>query len=255
MARIFSDFICCVHLGRSGSTVLGETIKQSKDIYFLSEILHEYTEREFIFPWVWWRKIFFFRILWKIKSEKRRKKKKYCYIEIKMEPEHIGTILKMKPEQVIKFLIKIGFEKFIFLDRKNTLRIIVSNRIADQMGCWHVKSGENIENKKVSLPVSGKIYAGLSLSELLPRYEIWREQISRSIKNSDILKLTYEDDLQEDPLIAVKKVCDYFDIYFSEEFTISLKRVNAKLLKDTIENFTEVEIFLQDTDFQWMTRG
>ena len=67
----------------------------------------------------------------------------------------------------------------------------------------------------------------------------------------DVLSLYYEDDIQNDRLIAYRKVCKHLGLR-DHNVQIRLMRVNTKTLRELVENFNELEASLSGTHYEWM---
>jgi hypothetical protein len=63
--------------------------------------------------------------------------------------------------------------------------------------------------------------------------------------------LTYEKDIQNDPVKAYQQVCDFLGIK-SRNVTVELSRTNPFVANEMIENFDEVESVLNGTNYEWM---
>ena len=68
---------------------------------------------------------------------------------------------------------------------------------------------------------------------------------------SSPLLLSYERDIEANPLKAYGLVCDYLDLT-QESPEVRLRRLNPQPLSSIIVNWNEVCDLLCDTDFAWM---
>jgi len=73
----------------------------------------------------------------------------------------------------------------------------------------------------------------------------------RLLMGRDVLDLTYEGDVAEDPRRAYRRICDFLGVN-DEPVEIRYGRTTPQKLTEIIENFDEVKAALAGTEFEWM---
>ena len=81
--------------------------------------------------------------------------------------------------------------------------------------------------------------------------DCYYDRLEMQLKDKETLFLTYENDLQDNPLAGYYKVCDFLG-FECEEPTVIMQRTNPFALSETIENYDEVCESLQPTQYAWM---
>jgi hypothetical protein len=77
------------------------------------------------------------------------------------------------------------------------------------------------------------------------------QQWRRATESLRRLTLTYEDDIESDPMIGYRKMCDFLNIV-PEPMTVRFKKRNPFPLERIILNFEDVEAALRGSRFEWM---
>ena len=73
----------------------------------------------------------------------------------------------------------------------------------------------------------------------------------RLLTGREILDLTYEDDIADDPHRAYRRICDFLGVT-PEPVEVRYGRTTPFPLSGVIENFDEVKAALASTEFEWM---
>jgi hypothetical protein len=141
--------------------------------------------------------------------------------------------------------------KFIFLERKNSLRRILSCQLANQSNVWHL-SAESLETNTISVDVEGFKDVDLnyngSLIDTLKNSSCKQVEYSNVVQKNEGLYLSYEGDIQHDVLKAINKLAFYMNIAdFKPE--IKFKKTNPSELKHMVDNYKVVEDSLIDSPF------
>ena len=125
---------CIWHSGRCGSTILSSMLKQHPNIYCAEELLENYS-REYVKSKNnlegWSRGKFLIRL------NMLKGGKKVSGFEMKMA--HLNR-LEVNVSEAVNFLNKIGYKKYIVLERQNYLRVFVSREVAKQTSLYHIDS-------------------------------------------------------------------------------------------------------------------
>jgi len=240
--------ISMLHLGRCGSSVLGYLLNQHSKIHWDSELFHFIYDKELVELKMTNDPINLLKIKmsWPLKE--------YYGFETKFtKEEHLRKeLVNMDLLKYLSTLTDIGFNKFIILKRKNYLKQILSLILATKTKNFHTNK-EMKEAVKVKINYDNSWFGTLndSLINIFEYLDRSYAEVENCLYQKDILKLTYEDDILEDPMIALKKVCDFLDIEYNNPVNV-FKRTNPFELKDSIENFDELAAHLRNTRFAWM---
>lgn len=235
--------IAMFHIGRSGSTVLGDMLSQDKSIFWDGEVFKEFiAEKQHINNDDWQS---FFR-----KRHALSGKNQYYGCEIKFfHIERMGNSL----QEFFNDLEAMGFTHFIVLERKNYLRKIISSVIASNSGVWHKASSEQAKQYTVELDIDKVCIddKSQSLCSFLESYTSDFEHLREVIKNRRNLWLCYEEDLQNDPLIAYQKICQFLQKEV-DSIDIRYNRTNPYPVNTLVDNFEEVAGALKGSAYEWM---
>jgi len=243
--RFQMNNILMVHVGRSGSTVLGDLLRQHSQIKWGGEIyayiLDMYRNKKFN------RKRL---AIWYLKNCMSGTYRKYYGFEVKFY--HLN-ILGENLHDYIQSVKNMGVDKFVVLKRKNFLRVIVSYLVAQQTKLWHITSDEiselaaiNICIEKVCIDKEEK-----PLLEFLEEYDLKFQELENILNHVKTIKLSYEEHLYNDPIIAYHLVCDFLGLTY-EKPVVRHQKVTPFRLSEVISNFNELERYLDGTPYAWM---
>lgn len=240
------------HIGRCGSTVLSTLLRQHKNMFWASEYYVQVFRD-------WERANGGQEIkgempedaIEMLKKSMRHAMHRYYGFEIK--PFHF-QLIDYSMESFVDKLDGLGFRHYIILDRKNRLRKIVSSALAhaDRVK-YHQGKEAGAKLKQIHLNVD-RIeidYASKSLLQFLSDYDEQFVSLKNLLESRNYLSLTYEEDVQEDPRVGYRRICEYTGMR-SKDISAQLSRTNPFPVKDMIANFEEVEAVLKGTDYQWM---
>ena len=242
--------IAAFHLGRCGSRVLGDLLKQHTRIVwdgelFSPERLNGIASR--------WPRLTGDRM--KILRLRMAMAGRSCY-GFETQPTQIQGIDLTVPDYVQQ-LEDLGFDRFILLVRKNYLRRIVSMKVGRQSSRWHLTSGESPSLVRVKLEIDdlslgwGPDTFKMPLIAHLQRTDQSVRQLKEFLSDRALLSLTYEDDIQQRPEIAFRRVCDFAGVD-DQPITVRFEKTNPFDLADVLTNFADVERTLRGTSFEWM---
>lgn len=235
------------HHGRCGSTVLGRMLNQHPGIDWAGEIYQPYAEAGIA------RRNFqddlkFMQIV---------AGRKLPGIELKGLPtQHLPT-LGVTLMQFLEIIRALGFSHGIFLDRRNTLRKLISVQIVDQglRAGYHLIPGKESALKgrlKIDIQrvrIQGK-YA--PLLEMIQHIDEETEKARHLVgEYFDFLPLDYEDHIEANPAVAYEKVLKHLGLPHHDA-EVTLKRINVKSLQELVENYQDVEDCLAGTKYEWM---
>ena len=147
----------------------------------------------------------------------------------------------------------LGFTHFILLDRRNRLRKIISSIIAHQAGIYHIKHTDRSSLRTVHVDVENVQidFDSKPLIDHLSGYDDGMQAITEKLAGRKVLSLTYEEDIQDDPGAAYRRVCDFLGVK-PEAVAVDLARTNPFRLCDMVQNWDDVERILVETKYKWM---
>ena len=237
------------HAGRCGSTVVGMLLNQHPQINWIGEILAKFREKFGDSSWVWKDPKTMIKLRTNIHPYRT------LGLEIKRS-QIINT--NINESKVIKLLKRIGYEKFIILKRKNYLRKKISEIVASKMGKMNVD--KRVKTPKVRIPVNmGKwdvhteFVKNDTLTDHFERLDKFYKKIEKALKKFELLSLSYEEHVKDDPKKAAEEICKFVNLE-THEMKIETEKINRKSIKESISNFEEVENFLEGTKYEWMTK-
>lgn len=132
--------------------------------------------------------------------------------------------------------------KVIHIIRENVLKTHISRLTASRRSLYH--SDKTIKASKITIPTSDLIAI---LQKINRDNENWRSAFS---EKTEYLQVTYESFVKNKAQESHKMLSflgvDYHDI------KSSLVKINPDSLADIIENYNEVRVLLEGTQFEWM---
>jgi hypothetical protein len=240
------------HIGRCGSSVVGELLNQHPKIYWASELYSS------IFL-EWQRRNSGEETVGQIPEDAisylRRDMRAalHHFYGFEMKPFHF-RLIRYAPETFLDHLDSLGFRNSILLDRKNRLRKIISSVIAHQKnGKYHIGHQTRARLTKVHVNTRDvRIdFDSKPLIEFLATYDSEMHKLQTLLQGRRVLRLTYEDDIQDDPHKAYTRICDFLGVQATSA-SIKLDKTNPFSVKDMVENFEEVKQALAGTSYEWM---
>ncbi len=239
------------HLGRCGSAVLGQLLKQHPQIYWGSELYSPIFKK------------------WQDNNNGEEKienmpddalkilrddmlmalHRQYGY---SIKPFHF-SLISYSLESYLNHLDSLNYSRFVVLDRNNRLRKIVSSMIMHQYQIGHIEKKSRPKKKKVSINLNSiKIdFDNKPLIEYLIDYDKQFKSLRKALSARDVIYLTYENDIEVDPKKAYKKICNFLNLN-PLPVKVKFSKTNPFALKEMIENFAEVEEALCNTPYEWM---
>ena len=237
-----------LHNGRCGSTVVGDLLAQNPNMHWASELYtplfakwqKEHPNR---FPLLE-QKAIVEKPIEILKNSISETTKPYYGVVFK--PFHF-TISGSSATEFLNQSFLLNFTYFILIRRKNWLRSIVSAKISAKTDVWHFYGKDIAKLKKIHLPLNKPE----PLVKEIENLEIQMQEVETLLAGKNVLNLTYEDDIEQDPQKAYRSICEFVDMEATKA-SVSLNKTNPFPLKDIIENFAEVKAALQNTPYEWM---
>lgn len=253
--------IAMFHIGRSGSTVLGDLLNQSPKIFWDGEVYHTYVDwggqkaiRKGQDPSIDPVKL--------LQVQKIKARRRYYGFEVKFY--HLDCT-NISLSDYVQQISELGVSHFIILKRKNYLRKIVSSYVAfdkkknnlrtiDQSD--HYSADAKAKLYQIDLNVNNITIDGSkkSLLEHLEYYQDKFQKLDTEIADKKVLRLTYEEHIAEGPTKGYHETCDFLGIR-SYPVTVQYGKTNPFKLSEIVSNFSEVEKTLNNTEFEWMLYG
>lgn len=242
--------IAAFHLGRCGSRVLGDLLKQHPRIVWEGELfspgrLDDIASR---WPRLSGRRMQILRLRMTMAGRS-------CF-GFETQPTQVQQ-LDMTMSDYVKQLEHLGFDHYILLERLNCLRRIVSIKVAQQSSQWHLVSGESAPPVRIKLDIDnlsldwGTDTLKRPLIEHLQRTEQSVRELRELLSDRNLLCLTYEEAIQRQPEIAFRRVCEFAGVD-DQPVTVRFNRTNPFDLAEVLTNFSDVERTLRGTSFEWM---
>lgn len=234
------------HHGRCGSTVLGRILNQHPGIRWRGEIYERYAEAG----------IARHNFADDLKYTQIESGRKLPGFELKGLPsQHLPT-LGVSLEQFVATVRDLGFSHCVFLDRRNTLRKLISVQIVDQglRSSFHDKGKESALVGRLRINVQNVRIQGMhaALLDMLRHIDEETDRAREVVgRYYDFLPLCYEDHIESDPLVAYGAIVRHLGLR-EHPASVTLKRINVKALEDLVENYREVQDVLAGTKYEWM---
>lgn len=237
--------VAVFHIGRCGSTVLSSLLSQSPEVSWGGEI--------FDFPrlkatpgfrpsrgWI--------RAMIEIVANAGRGE--WFGFESRVYDFNDKCIPWTKAD-FVSFLEDLGFTHFVVLRRRNLLRFVISVRVAQETARLHV-AREPAQPTQVHVdPANPLAWWPGSLIEIFEHCERFYGEVAGALAGRSCLDLTYEADIEADPLVAYGKVCAFIGL---EQIPVRVRhaRTNPFAVRKVVSNYAELEAYLRGTRFEWM---
>jgi hypothetical protein len=234
------------HHGRCGSTVLGQILNQHPGIRWRGEIYERYAEAGTPRP----------NFRDDLKYAQIECGRKLPGFELKGLPsQHLPT-LGVSLGQFMDAVREHGFSHCVFLDRRNTLRKLISVQIVDQglRSAYHMSGKETALSGRLKIDVQHVRIQGkyAPLLDMIRHIDEETEKARHLVREYfDFLPLYYEDHIEADPLVAYREILAHLGLP-DHDANVPLKRINVKTLQELVENHQEVEDLLTGTKYEWM---
>ena len=247
--------IAMLHIGRCGSTVLGNMLDEETDLLWDSEALHPRVARARDLPAVRARERFDEHTF---NREIRRRfihagKRRYGF---ELKTEHLELYGLTDPKEARAVLEGLGFGVFISLGRTNVVRQLVSSIRGRQVGNFHINATDRkgLKMVPVDCDLAGfrldKVDPVMSLEEQLATRQEWMEW-NREVVGEDGLHLDFEKHVMQDPSVGYRMICEHIGIK-PQELEPSLRRTNPESVDHLLADPKAWRDRLKGTRFEWM---
>jgi glycosyltransferase involved in cell wall biosynthesis len=234
-----STCIAMIHHGRCGSQVLGDLLNQHSQILWEGELFEPLVQK-----------------LPKDPMSYLRKRLRACgKAMFGFETKHYHPdLMGVEWPDYVAGLEKLGFDKFIVQRRANLLRTFVSALVGKAKGnFYHLHAGQTASLQKLVLDPQAVYFEDepVRLLDALA-FTTQRMELARQLLNGrNVISLTYEDDIAEDPSRAYRRLCEFLGVE-PEPVEIKYGRTTPFPLSEVIQNFEEVQVALAGTEYEWM---
>lgn len=231
--------VAMFHLGRSGSQVLATQLAQHPEIFWDNELF--WRSRLQAYRAVGERR---FKPLEIALLAPYKTRKPWYGFEMKLTD---FPTMGLDPAPFIEALTEKTFGRCITLRRRNVLRQYISARVVGQTRRTHYRVNEKIAPQRMTLDVENFV-------EIAARVAIHWAQVRTCLQNQQVLELTYEEHIEQDPAVAYRMVCEFLGLDAAPA-AIKLRRGNPLPLREMVVNYSELEQALGPTDHAWMLEG
>ena len=245
------------HIGRCGSSVLGSLLAQHPSIAYSNEIYSRYMPRR--------RGLSSLPTIDSVLEQAQQQVVSQCeihFFEVKHLPDqNIGLYKQLEVQDWLNHFFAQGYKHHLLMRRRNGLRRLVSHFRAAQSGQYVLGSSSKVVNgSPIMIPLEGIVH-GFGTRTLLG----WLEEYERGHKvmqdclgdldksNPDFswLELVYEDQIEHDPCMAYRDVCDFLGLP-AVDVDLRFHKISPGRLVDLIANLDEIRDCLSSTRFAWM---
>ena len=182
--------------------------------------------------------------------------------EVKYLPDqNLGLYPQLDVQDWLNHFFSQGYQRHLLMRRRNGLRRIVSHFRAAQSGQYVLGLSSDVVNgSPITIPLEGIVhgFGTRTLLGWLGEYERGHEDMQNCFSafaklNSDFswLELVYEDQIEHDPRIAYRDVCNFLNLS-AVDVDLCFRKISPGRLVDLIANLDEVRDCLSSTRFAWM---
>lgn len=237
------DSIAMIHGSRSGSTVLGDLLIQHDDIHWDEEVFSWQRKSNWVLRPLFRNRDRLLRFRMGLAENQR-----YGF---ETQFMHLRT-MKLGFPEYLDWLGERGFKQFVLLERNNYLRITISALLGFRRSKWHQMTGSKAKLSQIKInPKDVFRPAGKSLIWILEWHENNFGLMKEALSGRDWLHLVYEEDVQKDPTVAYRRLCEYLSIPYTDA-SVRYGKTNPFSLSEMVTNFDELEAELKGTRFEWM---
>lgn len=227
------------HYGRCGSSVVGMLLNQHPQVYWGGELFAQLKSKYGSDSWVWESE----KALDMVELRTRIHRVPVWGFEMKKKHfEDIGIDIS----SFVSRMKSMQYKHFIILKRENYLNQIISDLVGKKMGFWNT-------NKEVVPPVvTVPVFKGNKiLTKRFGERDVFYETIENELHNEEILNITYEKDIRENPKRAFEKIVNFMGIDMLD-VEVKMKKINNRTIENKLSNYDEICEHLKGTDYEWM---
>ena len=243
------------HIGRCGSSVLGSLLAQHPSIAYSNEISSRYMPRR--------RGLSSLPALDSVleQAEQVASQCELHFFEVKHLPDqNLGLYPQLEVQDWLNLFFAQGYKRHLLMRRRNGLRRIVSHLRAAQSGQYVLGLSSAVaQSAPITIPLEGIVhgFGTRTLLGWLEEYERGHEamrlclsSMAKSHSEFSWLELVYEDQIESDPHIAYRDVCNFLDLRVVD---VDLRhcKMSPGRLADLIQNLDEVRDWLAPTRLAW----
>ena len=243
MAR--AGIVCMLHLGRSGSTVLGDLLDQNPYILWDGEIYEPG------------------RQLWRPGLDPvelmlaRAGTTERGFYGFELKPFHARLVGRTIAE-LVPALAAAGVTHWLVLKRRNYLRKLASTAMARVTKQWHrrgTRQPPTPANMAIRIEIDPRAHfidaETRPIVEFFEGYDRFFAEVDALLAGRAVLRLTYETDLQADPRAGYRTACRFLDVA-PMPAKVQYAPTTPFRLAEVIGNLPDVQAVLRDTPWAWM---
>jgi hypothetical protein len=245
--------VCLFHVGRCGSSVLGEMLHQHPDVKWDREIYYHRWMQDGKRQTTWDSEAYLRRHMWSSGS-------RWYGFETKFLPQQHLAIVGRTLEEYLAEIARAGVTHHVVLRRRNSLRRMISAAAGLRSGRRHAAADQpestpepvhlRIENVRIARGA-----APLTLVESLAEIARSYDALEALLPSASTLHLTFEDDIAaEGPQRAYERVCALLGIEPAPARPHT-RRLHDRAVRELVANYDEVAAALRGTSFEWMLEG
>jgi len=240
-----AGLVCTLHLGRSGSTVLGDLLNQNPYIMWDGEIYEPG------------------RRLMSVGADpvevmrQRLAQVKKGFYGFELKPFHC-RLMGRPAAEVVGALRQAGVTHWIVLKRENYLRKIASTAVARVTGQWHRQGERALQGgtaRRVAVRIDPEAHfidaETRPITYFFAGYDRFFADVESWLNDLPVLRLSYEQHLQSDPLAGYRRVCRFLNIA-PMPVAVRYAPTTPYPLAEVIENLDEVVRALEGTPWAAM---
>jgi len=239
--------VVVLHTGRCGSTVISSMLAQDKQFRVFGEIFNAGVRED--------RRMNPNKLEFTLKGLKNMAVPRIPVVELKaLSTQDLRDTEHDLPD-FLNAAEQSGYSKFILLCRENYLRQVLSFRTAIERQRYHYSKDEAVPKTSVTIGVES-IDAMSSRSSLVEHFRFLDEEyeyIRDLLKDRNALELTYENDVEKGPEVAVDKIFEFASVAPAKVQPTLVKSAN-QTIQDATENWDQVVEALRGTKYEWMTQ-
>ncbi len=238
------------HHGRCGSTVLARMLGQHPRIHWTGEIFRDLHLKSDV------PETAFDDRMKRMRSSTLRRIPGFEVQGLScQDPFSVG----LDVEEMLDRIASYGVRKAIILRRRNLLRYFVSVRLVVESDIkrWHCAAAdrERAAPVQVMMPIEEHGLFGTKRAPLVDLIDYMESEIAATsaqlARRFDCLSLTYEDDIENDPTAAYRKVLDAMELP-ETPVRVTLKRTNTRPISDVVKNIEDLRAALRGSRAEWM---